>query len=89
LIAKTGFADLARSGHPESRMGPADALRLGWADEPISKRMMTAPWDRLTDDPQSFERNGERYRFRESMKTEGGPASQVRRDYRSCPERPF
>jgi hypothetical protein len=70
-------------------MGPADALRLGWAYEPISKRMATALWDRLTQDTQSFERNGERYRSRKSMKTEGGPESQVRRDYRSCPERPF
>ena len=50
-------------------MGPANALRSGWAYEPISKRRTAAFWDRLTNDPQSFERNGERCRFRESMKT--------------------
>jgi hypothetical protein len=34
---------------------------------------MTAAFlDQLTHDTQSFERNGERYRFRESMKTKEG-----------------
>jgi hypothetical protein len=53
-------------------MGPAGALRLGWAYEPISKRRTAAFLDHLTHDTQSFERNGERYRFRESMKTKEG-----------------
>jgi hypothetical protein len=72
-----------------SGVGPAHALSSGRAYEPISKRMATALWDRLTCDTQSWDRNGERYRFRESMKKEGGSESRVRRDYRSCPERPF
>ena len=55
-----------------SRVGPANALRSGRAYEPISKRMATALWDRLTCDTPSWERNGERYRFRESMKTKEG-----------------
>jgi hypothetical protein len=56
-LGKTGGL-LPRQALPNSprvaiwnpRVGPADAVRLGWAYEPIPKRMTKALLDRLTHD---------------------------------------